>query len=313
MPTQEEIHAVATEIETSGEKVTLAAVRAKLAERFGGGGGSYTTISEALKRWRSERKQQERAPELPIPETVREAMELAGRKIHQAALEVAHGEIEAMKSALELKERELNQERAEALALADQLGEDLERTREERTALAAKLEDAQERGAKASALAEERKERLHVLEATAKTARQETEALRQEATQLTERLANRDTEITAMKTALGAKEEERVKALALSEELRKELERLKEEKAGLATKLEDAQERDSRAATLAEEYKERIGKLERAVTNALENGEALRTEHARLSERLANRDAEAKRLQQQVSELQAKLVSPKTK
>jgi hypothetical protein len=44
-----------------------------------------------------------------------------------------------MKTALEAKERDLNQERAEALALADQLGDEIERLRTEKKDLTEKL------------------------------------------------------------------------------------------------------------------------------------------------------------------------------
>lgn len=199
MPTQNEIHEVASEIENRGDKVTLAAVRSELAERFGGGGGSYTTISEALKVWRAEHQKQHEVPESPMPETVREAIDLAGRKIHQAAAEVARAEVDAMKAALEAKERDLNQERAEALALADQLGDEIERLRTEKKDLTEKLELAQKSGARAEALAEERKERLDAMAADLRSALQEAETLRTEKARLTERLDNRESEIERLR------------------------------------------------------------------------------------------------------------------
>ena len=199
MPTQNEIHEVANEIESRGDKVTLAAVRSDLAERFGGGGGSYTTISEALKVWRSARQKQEEVPEAPMPEIVREAIELAGRKIHQAAAEVARTEIDAMKTALETKERDLNQERAEALALADQLGDEIAKLRAEKKDITEKLEGAQKSGAMAEALAEERKARIDAMAAELKAALQEAETLRTEKARLTERLDNRESEIERLR------------------------------------------------------------------------------------------------------------------
>jgi hypothetical protein len=46
MPTTTEIHAIADRLAATGQRPTLAAVRKEL------GGGSFTTISEAMKDWR---------------------------------------------------------------------------------------------------------------------------------------------------------------------------------------------------------------------------------------------------------------------
>lgn len=118
--TKEQILAAATDLAATGAAPTLAAVRKAV------GGGSYTTISEALKEWRAlqpaETAIQERAPQALSDR-------LAGviDETWTIALDMANDRLRTERAALEGVRIELEQSRKEAVDLADQLSADLER------------------------------------------------------------------------------------------------------------------------------------------------------------------------------------------
>jgi chromosome segregation ATPase len=117
--TKEQIFAAATDLAATGAAATLAAVRKAV------GGGSYTTISEALKEWRAlqpaETAIQERAPQALSDR-------LAGviNETWTIALDMANDRLKTEREALEGVRIELEQSRKEAVDLADQLSADLE-------------------------------------------------------------------------------------------------------------------------------------------------------------------------------------------
>ena len=108
--TKETIFSAAAELATAGSAATLAAVRKAV------GGGSYTTISEALKEWRAlpqPAPRQAGAPALP------ERLANAFNDAWGIALEAASAQFNAERA-------ELAQARQEAADLAEQLRIDLE-------------------------------------------------------------------------------------------------------------------------------------------------------------------------------------------
>ena len=68
--TKEQIFAVADELDAAGQNPTLASVRKQL------GGGSFTTISEAMNEWRA-RKASQAAP-IPQPAPAADTEQTAG-------------------------------------------------------------------------------------------------------------------------------------------------------------------------------------------------------------------------------------------
>ena len=117
--TKESIWAVADAIDQVGEKPTLASVRKRL------GGGSYTTISEAMTEWHGRRVQ--KAPERdPVPEKVGDAASEFAARVWQIAQEIAEGRLQAERAALEAAKQQFEAEKTEAAAFADQLSQELE-------------------------------------------------------------------------------------------------------------------------------------------------------------------------------------------
>ena len=155
--TPEQIIETAEALVERGESATLAAVRREL------GGGSYTTISEALKGWRERRQvTQARAEAVQVPARVQEALTQAGVLVWTEAVRQHAAQLAAEREALDLERQRNEGERREAVELADQVSRDLDQVRTER---AQALQDlAQERQGHDQAQAEAREQigRAHV-------------------------------------------------------------------------------------------------------------------------------------------------------
>lgn len=118
--TKEAIWAAADELEAAGEKPTHAIIRKKL------GGGSFTTISEAMNERRSKRDA-EKAPRIePAPERVSSAATEFAGIVWASAQEVVNTRLAAERDALETARNEFAVEQQEAADFADQLSADLE-------------------------------------------------------------------------------------------------------------------------------------------------------------------------------------------
>lgn len=126
--TKEQIFAVADELDAAGQNATLAAVRKAL------GGGSFTTISEAMTEWKA-RKAEKEAPirEAP-PQTVIDLLSGLGAEVWSAALMLANGRLASERTALEEARVQLEADKTEAAELADQVSGELDALKTERAA-----------------------------------------------------------------------------------------------------------------------------------------------------------------------------------
>ena len=125
--TPEQIIETAEALVERGESATLAAVRREL------GGGSYTTISEALKGWRERRQvTQARAEAVQVPARVQDALTQAGVLVWTEAVLQHAAQLAAERDALDLERQRNEGERREAVELADQVSRDLDQVRNER-------------------------------------------------------------------------------------------------------------------------------------------------------------------------------------
>lgn len=168
--TTADIHAAADALAAQGKRATLAAVRAAL------GGGSFTTIGEALKTWHAPAVHKHQPPAVPPVLTdgaARMAAALWAQATEQAhqGLADARAELEQQRAALEAQRQEAV-EAADALAvqLAD-TRQELETARQEAKALRTELAMTRER----LAVAMEQAQAAQAAAATAKEA--ETAAL----------------------------------------------------------------------------------------------------------------------------------------
>lgn len=123
MATREEIWAAADAIQQAGQRPTLVAVRRAV------GGGSYTTISEAMAEWRARQRANDAPLREPPPESVAvQAAELAA-EIWAQALALATQRLHAERESLETARAEIERERVEAAEMADTLAGELDQAR----------------------------------------------------------------------------------------------------------------------------------------------------------------------------------------
>ncbi len=118
--TPEQIWSAADALDAAGQSPTLAAVRKAV------GGGSFTTISEAMAQWRARKTDKSTPLREPAPPLVMERLQEVGADIWAAALDLANARLNSEREALEVARAELEASRQEAAELADQLTADLE-------------------------------------------------------------------------------------------------------------------------------------------------------------------------------------------
>ena len=136
---ESDVHATADTILASGQQPTLAAVRAAL------GGGSFTTISEAMKSWKAARQAAATPMREVAPAAVTERLEALAGDIWGVALGMANDRLAKEREALESTRQEVEAQRREAAELADQMSAELETARAqiEQQAHALKLSEVQ--------------------------------------------------------------------------------------------------------------------------------------------------------------------------
>ena len=124
MASQEAIWAAADALVEAGERPTLAAVRKAV------GGGSFTTISEAMGAWRGRQAIAEPVRE-PAPVAVSQQAAVLAAELWAQALAIAHERLQTDREALEAAREEMARERAEAVELADFLAAEMDQVRAE--------------------------------------------------------------------------------------------------------------------------------------------------------------------------------------
>ena len=121
---ESDVHAAADLILASGQQQpTLAAVRAAL------GGGSFTTISEAMKSWKAARQAAATPQREAPPAAVTDRLEALAGDIWGIALGMANDRLEKERETLDAARQEIEAQRREAAELADQVSADLEAAR----------------------------------------------------------------------------------------------------------------------------------------------------------------------------------------
>lgn len=117
---KEQIFTIADELDAAGQNPTLAVVRKVL------GGGSFTTISEAMNEWKARKTEKETPLRQPAPAAIADRLVEFGSEIWSLALELANGRLVSEREALETARVQLEADKQEAAELADQLTEELE-------------------------------------------------------------------------------------------------------------------------------------------------------------------------------------------
>lgn len=123
--TVEQIHETADELAAKGERPTLAAVRTAL------GGGSFTTISEALKTWRKAQSEEHELAEVQVPDTISERTQALQAAIWQAAVAEAERRLNAERDALQVAQETAAAEVSEAREAVQTLEAEAEQAKAE--------------------------------------------------------------------------------------------------------------------------------------------------------------------------------------
>ena len=104
--TTPQIHATAEQLQEQGIKPTLAEVRKAL------GGGSFTTISEAMKSWRQDNQEEEQLRQVELPSGIAERLQALGADMWQTAIDIANDRLVKEREALESIKAKAQAERA---------------------------------------------------------------------------------------------------------------------------------------------------------------------------------------------------------
>ena len=106
--TTQDIHATADTLAEQGIKPTLAEVRKAL------GGGSFTTISDAMKTWRQEQQDEQRLQRIDLPSAIDDRLQSLGADMWQSAINIASERLTAEREALAVAQAKAQAETDEA-------------------------------------------------------------------------------------------------------------------------------------------------------------------------------------------------------
>ena len=106
--TIQQVHNTADQLQGQGIKPTLAEVRKAL------GGGSFTTISDAMQSWKREQKEEQELQQVELPSSVAERLQTLGADMWQTAIDIANDRLVKEREALEIIKTKAQAETAEA-------------------------------------------------------------------------------------------------------------------------------------------------------------------------------------------------------
>ena len=280
--TPEQIVETAEALVERGEAPTLVAVRREL------GGGSFTTISEALRSWRERRQAtQARAESVQVPARVQEALTEAGKMVWTEATRQHAAQLAAEREALDAERARFEAERREAVELADQVSQDLDQVRIERDQTSQAL--AKEREGHDQARAEAREQRT----------------LAEERGSLCDAL---NTDLRELRQQAGETFAELGQARGQIEALRGQLEDLRKANASIEAERDQARVAVQEAQNEAREHARRIQEQAAALDELRDQVTEAKAEGVRLSGALtkSHQDTEAAVLRAEAAETQAR-------
>jgi chromosome segregation ATPase len=134
----EDVYSAADRLSESGQQPTLAAVRSAL------GGGSFTTISEAMKSWRAMQQAAATPVREAAPTPVMERLNQLGADVWAVAISMANDRLTKEREAFESAKADMELAHKEAAELADQMAAELESMRKQLEQQGTLLRSAQE-------------------------------------------------------------------------------------------------------------------------------------------------------------------------
>ena len=162
--TTQQIHAVADELHEEGIKPTLANVRKRL------GGGSFTTISDAMQSWRKEHKEEQQLQQVELPSGISDRLQALGADLWQTAIDIANDRLSKERDALEVIKAKAQQDVDEYAESVDEYAESVKTLESEQKELLQQLDELNDIANTAIAERDKLKEQLadkqHKLELT---------------------------------------------------------------------------------------------------------------------------------------------------
>lgn len=131
--TTQQIHAIADQLQEQGTKPTLSKVRNAL------GGGSFTTISDAMRSWRQDHQEEQELQQVDLPSGITERLQSLGADVWQTAINMANDRLSKEREVLEVvkvKAQSETDEAQEAVKTLEQEQADLLQQLDEVTATA---------------------------------------------------------------------------------------------------------------------------------------------------------------------------------
>lgn len=184
--TTEQIHKVADQLHADGIKPTLAEVRKAL------GGGSFTTISDAMKSWRQEQQTEQQLQQIDLPSSIDERLKSLGAEMWQSAINIANERLTAEREALAVAQAKAQAETDEAQEAVKMLEDENKDLLQELDKESEKAEEAVSQRDKALTEANELKLQLATLQGENKAQQKQIDTLIAER----EKLASRVEELT---------------------------------------------------------------------------------------------------------------------
>lgn len=170
--TTQNIHATADVLLEQGIKPTLAEVRKAL------GGGSFTTISEAMKTWREEQQTEQQLQRVDLPSSIDERLQSLGAEMWQSAINIANERLTTERETLAVRQ-------SKAQAEIDEAQEAVKTLESEQTELLEQLDIQQAQAEQATADAAQSRK---ALEAATTQHRANIDAIKQQLSETQHRL-----------------------------------------------------------------------------------------------------------------------------
>lgn len=188
--TTQQIHQKADELHEQGIKPTLANVRTAL------GGGSFTTISDAMQSWREEHKEEQQLQQVDLPSGITERLHTLGADVWRTAIEIANDRLAKERDALEIIKAKAQQE-------VEEHKESVRTLEEEQAELLKQLDELTNKADQAEATAEQAEAELDSLKLENAELKGELKAVKQERDKLATANDNlKATQQTAKKSLL---------------------------------------------------------------------------------------------------------------
>ncbi|MGP4120871.1 DNA-binding protein [Psychrobacter aquimaris] len=297
----QQIHAIADQLQDQGIKPTLAEVRKAL------GGGSFTTISEAMKSWRQDNREEEQLRQVDLPSGINERLQSLGADVWQTAINMANDRL--------VKEREaLDAIKVKAQAETDEAQEAVKTLEGEQSDLLGQLDEVTATAETAATKLEKTEAERDTFKKTLDATEHQLELERIKADTAQTQLAEVRSALDKTSADLAANLSKVTKLETIADSNKAEIERLKSELANTKTELKTVTAERNEIQTKTAEVKGELkaitaerNKLSEQSDQLTQTQAKLEVEHRVLNEKYSELSNNYLSEQEQVTALRAEL------